>query len=162
MSNANAPRPSFCAFSKITLLPTPIRGVAAGVPRLNRQLNAVATKRVCGATNATGAGLKRAARLNGPAMQFLKTLFWVLIAVVVVLFASRNWSDVTLNLWGDIQADIKLPVLMLIVFLIGFLPTWLILRARIWALRRRADAMERNRVAALPFETVAEEEEAAA
>jgi hypothetical protein len=26
-------------------------------------------------------------------MQFLKTLFWVLIAVVVVLFASRNWSD---------------------------------------------------------------------
>ena len=95
-------------------------------------------------------------------MQFLKTLFWVLIAVVVVLFASRNWSDVTLNLWGDIQADIKLPVLMLIVFLIGFLPTWLILRARIWSLRRRTDAMERNRVATLPSETVAEEEEAAA
>lgn len=136
--------------------------MAAGVPGLNQQLNAVATKRLCGATNATGAGLKRTARLNGPAMQFLKTLFWVLIAVVVVLFASRNWSDVTLNLWGDIQADIKLPVLMLIVFLIGFLPTWLILRARIWSLRRRADAMERNRVAALPFETVAEEEEAAA
>jgi uncharacterized integral membrane protein len=95
-------------------------------------------------------------------MQFLKTLFWVLIAVVVVLFASRNWSDVTLNLWGDIQADIKLPVLMLIVFLTGFLPTWLILRARIWSLRRRADAMERNRVAALPSEIVAEEEETAA
>lgn len=95
-------------------------------------------------------------------MQFLKTLFWVLIAVVVVLFASRNWSDVTLNLWGDIQADIKLPVLMLIVFLIGFLPTWLVLRARIWSLRRRADAMERNRVAALPSETAIEEQEAAA
>ena len=92
-------------------------------------------------------------------MQFLKTLFWVLIAVVVVLFASRNWSDVTLNLWSDIQADIKLPVLLLIVFLIGFLPTWVILRARIWSHRRRIDAMERNRLASLPAEPIAEEAE---
>ena len=91
-------------------------------------------------------------------MQFLKTLFWVLIAVVVVLFASRNWSDVTLSLWSDIQADIKLPVLLLITFLIGFLPTWLILRARIWSHRRRIDAMERNRLASLPPESAATEE----
>jgi uncharacterized integral membrane protein len=82
-------------------------------------------------------------------MQFLKTLFWVLIAVVVVLFASRNWTDVTLSLWSDIQADIKLPVLLLIVFVLGFLPTWLLMRTRVWSLRRRIDAMERNRVASL-------------
>jgi putative membrane protein len=86
-------------------------------------------------------------------MQFLKTLFWVLIAVVVALFASRNWSDVTLNLWGDIQADIKLPVLLFIGFLLGFMPTWLIMRARMWTLRRRLEAMERNRVTALPSNT---------
>lgn len=83
-------------------------------------------------------------------MQFLKTLFWVLIAVLVALFASRNWSEVTLSLWGDIQADIKLPVLLLFVFLLGFVPVWLILRARIWSLRRRLEAAERNRIAALP------------
>jgi lipopolysaccharide assembly protein A len=92
-------------------------------------------------------------------MQFLKTLLWVLIAVVVALFASRNWSDVTLNLWGDIQADIKMPVLLLIIFLLGLLPTWLIMRARIWSLRRRVEAMERNRVAALPPEPAADEGE---
>jgi lipopolysaccharide assembly protein A len=90
-------------------------------------------------------------------MQFLKTLFWVLIAVLVALFASRNGSGVTVNLWGDIQADIKLPVLMLITFLIGFLPTWLVLRARIWSLERRVDAMERNRIAALPPEPALEQ-----
>ena len=45
-------------------------------------------------------------------MQFLKTLLWVLVAVVVALFASRNWGPVTLALWGDIQADIKLPALL--------------------------------------------------
>jgi hypothetical protein len=64
---------------------------------------------------------------------------------------------VTVNLWGDIQADIKLPVLMLITFLIGFLPTWLVLRARIWSLERRVDAMERNRIAALPPEPALEQ-----
>ena len=78
-------------------------------------------------------------------MHFLKTLFWVLVAVVVVLFASRNWSDVTLNLWGDIQADIKIPALLLVIFLLGFLPTWLIMRGRLWSYRRRLDALERTR-----------------
>jgi putative membrane protein len=94
-------------------------------------------------------------------MHFLKTVFWVLIAVVVALFASRNWSDVTLNLWSDIQADIKLPILLLAFFLIGFLPTWLILRARIWSHRRRIEAMERTRVAALPTAASVDEEEPA-
>ena len=92
-------------------------------------------------------------------MQFLKTLFWVLIAVIVALFASRNWSEVTLNLWTDIQADIKLPLLLLVVFLIGFLPTWLILRARIWSLNRRVEAMERNRIASLPSDAPVAEPE---
>ena len=81
-------------------------------------------------------------------MQFLKTLLWVLVAVVVALFASRNWVPVTLALWGDIQADIKLPALLLLVFLAGFLPTWLTMRAKMWTLTRRIEAMERNRVTA--------------
>jgi len=92
-------------------------------------------------------------------MQFLKTVFWVLLAVVVVLFSFRNWVDVTVNLWGDIQADIKLPVLLIVIFLLGFLPTWLVMRARVWSHRRRIDAMERNRVAALPQETRVEQPE---
>ncbi|HEY7959713.1 MAG TPA: lipopolysaccharide assembly protein LapA domain-containing protein [Sphingomicrobium sp.] len=91
-------------------------------------------------------------------MQFLKTLFWVLIAVLVALFARANWTPVTLNLWNDIQADTKLPLLLLVGFLIGWLPTWLILRARIWGLRRRIDAMERNRVAALSSDAAGAEE----
>jgi len=86
-------------------------------------------------------------------MQFLKTLFWVLIAVLVVLFSTRNWFDVTVNLWGDIQADVKLPILLLAAFLIGFLPTWSLMRTRIWSHRRRIDAMERGRLAAMPVET---------
>ena len=33
-------------------------------------------------------------------MQFLKTLFWVVLAVSLAIFATRNWRDVTIDLWG--------------------------------------------------------------
>ena len=91
-------------------------------------------------------------------MQFLKTLFWVLIAVLIALFSVRNWFDVTVNLWDDIQADIKLPILLLIAFLIGFAPTWSIMKTRIWSHRRRIEAMERNRLASMPPETAPADE----
>lgn len=94
-------------------------------------------------------------------MHFLKTLFSILVAVVVVLFASRNWTSVTLNLWGDIQADIKIPLLLLIFFLLGFLPTWLTMRARLWSQRRRLDAFERARVSTAPPALAEDENEPA-
>ena len=76
-------------------------------------------------------------------MQFLRTTFWVAIAVILAIVASHNWRDVTLDLWGNIQVDIKLPVLLILVFLVGFLPPFLILRARLWQMRRRLESLER-------------------
>lgn len=80
-------------------------------------------------------------------MQFLKTLFWVALAVALVLFASANWHAVTIKLWGGLQADVKLPVLILAAFLLGFLPTFLFYRARMWSMRRRAEALDRQLIA---------------
>lgn len=77
-------------------------------------------------------------------MQFLKTLFWVVLAVVAVLLAKANWFTVELRLWGGLVADARLPILLLLAFLIGFLPTMLFYRARIWALKRRIEPLERN------------------
>lgn len=88
-------------------------------------------------------------------MHFLKTLFWVVVAVLVFYLSSRNWHDVTLSLWGDIQVDIKIPLLLLLFFLLGFLPTWLLMRTRLWSYRRRLEALDRTRastVAAAPAE----------
>lgn len=81
-------------------------------------------------------------------MNFLKTLFWVVIAVSVAIFANRNWNDVTLILWGNIHADVKLPFLLLVMVLIGFLPPYLILRGQLWSLRRKLILAERPPVAA--------------
>ena len=83
-------------------------------------------------------------------MNFLKTLFWVVLAVSLAIFATRNWIDVTINLWGNLQADVKLPILLLLTFLVGFLPPYLILRGRIWGLRRKLALAERPTIAPAP------------
>ena len=79
-------------------------------------------------------------------MGFLKTLFWIVVAVLVTFFAAENWRDVTLDLWGNLQADIKLPVLLILTFLLGFLPTWLIMRGRLWQAKRKLLLLERPTV----------------
>lgn len=76
-------------------------------------------------------------------MNFLRTLFWVVLAVSLAIFANRNWNDVSLSLWGDIQADVKLPVLLLVTFLMGFLPPYFLMRSRVWSLSRRLALAER-------------------
>jgi uncharacterized integral membrane protein len=83
-------------------------------------------------------------------MQFLKTLFWVILAIVLVLFANANWTQVTINLWGGLQMDVKLPVLVLAAFLIGFVPTMLVYRSRVWGLKRRLESSHPVTVANTP------------
>ena len=77
-------------------------------------------------------------------MQFLKTLFWVALAIILVLFASVNWRPVTLTLWGGLEADVKLPILLLSAFLLGLLPMLVVHRARLWSVKRRLEAQERH------------------
>ncbi|ARS27281.1 LapA family protein [Sphingomonas sp. KC8] len=88
-------------------------------------------------------------------MQFLRTLFWVAIAVAAVIFATRNWNTVTINLWGGLQADVKLPALIFGAFLIGLLPPWILHRATRWSLRRRLESSERALAEARGYDSAA-------
>lgn len=86
-------------------------------------------------------------------MQFLKTAFWVVIAVAIALFCKANWASVPVKLWGDLVADIKLPILMMAAFLLGAVPLWIALRATRWSMRKRLDTVEKalaNATAAPP------------
>ena len=82
-------------------------------------------------------------------MRFLSTLFWALVAAIAALFSWVNWNPVGLRLWDTLELDIQLPLLLLIVFLLGFLPTWLVMRARVWSFRRRLEALDRQRAPTL-------------
>jgi uncharacterized integral membrane protein len=77
-------------------------------------------------------------------MQFLKILFWIVLTVLVVLFADANWRSVEVRLWGGLIADAKLPILLFVVFLLGLLPTMAVYRAKMWAMRRRMEPTERS------------------
>ena len=57
-------------------------------------------------------------------MRFLKTLFWIVVAALVTLFAARNWRDVTISLWGNLEADVKIPLLLAVVFLMSVNLRW--------------------------------------
>jgi lipopolysaccharide assembly protein A len=77
-------------------------------------------------------------------MQFLRTLFWVVLAVVAVIFAMNNWRPVPVSLWGGLELEAKLPVLVFGAFLIGFLPTFGWHRATHWRMQRRIESHERT------------------
>ena len=84
-------------------------------------------------------------------MRFLKALFWIFVGVAVAMFifANRN-EEVTVNLWRDVAWIMKLPTLVLLVFLVSFVPTFLIGRAQLWKLRRRYETQSQVTVANVP------------
>ena len=77
-------------------------------------------------------------------MQFLRTVFWVVLAVVGVIFSFNNWQIVSIKLWGDIIVDTPLPILLFVVFMLGLLPTLLLHRATRWSLNRKLEVANRN------------------
>jgi lipopolysaccharide assembly protein A len=77
-------------------------------------------------------------------MQFLKTILWVVLAVVAVIFSFNNWSPVTVNLWNGLQLDTQLPILMIGSFLLGLIPYFILHRATRWSLNRKLSNAERS------------------
>ena len=77
-------------------------------------------------------------------MQFLKILFWCLLAFVAALFTYGNWEPVSIHLWAGLEALVNLPLLLLVTFLIGFLPTHVYHSILRWRLRQRLVATEQS------------------
>lgn len=77
-------------------------------------------------------------------MQFLKALFWFLILGLIAAFAFTNWHPVEIQLWSGLVADVNLPFLLLVAFLIGLLPMLLLYHAARWRGRQRIAMLERT------------------
>jgi lipopolysaccharide assembly protein A len=77
-------------------------------------------------------------------MRFLKSLLWALILVAFTIFCVQNWTPVTISLWGGLVMDTVLPLLLLIAFLIGLLPTLILYRASKWSLNRKLESVQRS------------------
>ena len=75
-------------------------------------------------------------------MQVIRTIIWVLILFGVLLFSFFNWNPVEVMIWDNLVLETKVPALVIISFLLGFLPTWLISRGVIWSLNRKIRSLE--------------------
>ncbi|MCU0729784.1 MAG: LapA family protein [Sphingopyxis sp.] len=70
-------------------------------------------------------------------MQTIKTIIWVALAVTLTIFAVANSEPVSVLIWPGYKADLALSVLILAVFLLGFLPPYLFGVGSRWHLKRK-------------------------
>jgi lipopolysaccharide assembly protein A len=75
-------------------------------------------------------------------MSFLKTLFWVIFLVGFTVFAINNWQPVSIRLWGGMWLDTKLPALIGLSFVAGFLPLYIWHRTQGFRFKRRIATLE--------------------
>ena len=100
-------------------------------------------------------------------MQIIRTIVWVLILVALLIFTITNWTPVSVKIWEGLILETKIPALVIIAFLAGLIPMWLLHRGAKWRLERRIGTLENAMraatatPAALPAETTGDAEQPA-
>ena len=76
-------------------------------------------------------------------MHIVRTIIWVLLLAALLIFSIANWDPtVTVRIWPGLLLDTKIPAIVILSLLAGFVPMWLYLRAEKWRLKRRIHNLE--------------------
>ncbi|MXO59164.1 DUF1049 domain-containing protein [Altererythrobacter salegens] len=75
-------------------------------------------------------------------MQIVRTIVWVLLLVALLIFTVFNWQPVTIKIWENLVLETKIPALVIVSFLLGLVPMWLLHRANKFYLGRRITSLE--------------------
>ncbi|MXP14375.1 DUF1049 domain-containing protein [Altererythrobacter confluentis] len=75
-------------------------------------------------------------------MQIVRTILWVLLFAGLMAFSFFNWKQVEVQIWTNLVLETKVPALVIVSFLLGMVPTWLMHRGVKWRLERRIKALE--------------------
>lgn len=75
-------------------------------------------------------------------MQIIRTIIWVVLVIALVVFSINNWQPVEIKIWEDLVLETKIPALVIVSFLLGFLPIWLLHYGTRWRLKRRINSLE--------------------
>ena len=77
-------------------------------------------------------------------MQIIRTIVWVILLIALLLFSVNNWQDVEVKIWEGLILQTKLPALVVVSFLLGLAPMWLLHKTAAWRLRRRIGTLENS------------------
>jgi hypothetical protein len=70
-------------------------------------------------------------------------IVWVLLLTALLVFSFANWDPtVTVNIWRNLVVETKIPAIVVVSFLVGFVPMWMLYRATRWQLTRRIASLE--------------------
>ena len=75
-------------------------------------------------------------------MKIVRTIVWVLLLVALLIFSAFNWKPVEVKIWEGLILETKIPALVIVSFLLGLVPMWLLSRAQKFALNRRISSLE--------------------
>ena len=75
-------------------------------------------------------------------MKTVRIVGWALLIAALAAFSVFNWNPVEVRIWEGLILETKVPVLVIIAFLIGLLPMWLVHLATTWQMKRRIGALE--------------------
>lgn len=75
-------------------------------------------------------------------MQVLRTIGWVLLVCAILIFSFYNWRPVEVMIWENMVLETKVPVLVVVAFLIGFAPLLAYHLSVKWSLKRRVRNLE--------------------
>jgi putative membrane protein len=75
-------------------------------------------------------------------MQIVRTIVWVLLLVVLLIFSINNWTPVEVKIWEGLVLETKIPALVVISFLLGLLPMWLLHRITAYSARRKIVSLQ--------------------
>ena len=75
-------------------------------------------------------------------MQIVRTIVWVLLLVVLLIFSINNWNPVEVKIWEGLVLETKIPALVVISFLLGLLPMWLLHRISVYYARRKITSLQ--------------------
>ena len=75
-------------------------------------------------------------------MQIVRTVIWVLLLAALLVFSAFNWTPVEVKIWQGLVLETKIPALVIVAFLLGLLPMWLLHQGSKWRLNRRISSLE--------------------
>ena len=75
-------------------------------------------------------------------MQIIRTILWVLLLALLLLFSYFNWKPVEVRIWENLLVETKVPALVIVSFLLGLLPMWIFHRGAKWSLTRKIVSLE--------------------
>ncbi len=77
-------------------------------------------------------------------MQVIRTIAWILLVCGIMLFSFYNWRPVEITIWENLVLETKVPVVLVLAFLGGFVPLLAYHLSVSWGMKRRIRNLENS------------------